>query len=235
MIPTFSLSAKRGPWSNVTFLLACWLLVAGLASCNGPTKPAATTQQAIGTQWTALFDGKTLKGWETPDWGASGKVHVKDGVIHMERGDTGTGITYTGQVPREEYEIELSAMRVEDNDFFCGLTFPVGPDQMSLIMGGWSGSVVGLSSIDSYDASENETTQTIDFDLKTWYHVRLRVTKAKIQVWLDAKRIVAVDREGKKLSIRFEVDKSVPLGICTWRTHGAVKDIRIRRLDFAEE
>ena len=57
-----------------------------------------------------------------------------------------------------DYEVTLEAMRVDGNDFFCGMTFPAGKDPCTLIVGGWGGTVVGLSSINGMDASENETT-----------------------------------------------------------------------------
>ncbi|MEZ5299675.1 MAG: hypothetical protein R3F11_03245 [Verrucomicrobiales bacterium] len=33
-------------------------------------------------------------------------------------------------LPADGYEIELEARRVSGSDFFCGLTFPVGPGPM---------------------------------------------------------------------------------------------------------
>ena len=38
------------------------------------------------------------------------------------------------------------------------------------------GGVVGLSSIGGFDASENETTQFVEFKNGQWYKIRLRVT-----------------------------------------------------------
>ena len=46
-----------------------------------------------------------------------------------------TGITYTNPLPRTDYEVTLEAMRVEGSDFFCGLTFPVGSNSCSLVVG----------------------------------------------------------------------------------------------------
>ena len=60
--------------------------------------------------------------------------------------------------PKVDYEVNLDAKRVAGNDFFCGITFPVGKRFCSLIVGGWGGATVGLSSIDGKDAAENETT-----------------------------------------------------------------------------
>ena len=212
-----------------------WLAMAGLCSCSSQEPPAATqpatrpAEPAAGP-WRALFDGKTLTGWKTPDWGGSGDVTVEWGTVHMEMGVGCTGITYTGEIPRDNYEVELEAMRIDGSDFFCGLTFPVGTDPITLIVGGWGGTTVGLSCLDGNDASENETTQDILFELDQWYHVRARVTGERIEAFLDGNQIINVARKGRKISIRPEVDLSVPLGIAMWQTRGAVRKIRIREL-----
>ena len=202
----------------------------GLCSCGPAPAGEAWTQATPAGQWGALFDGKTLAGWKVPVFGGDGKVYVKGGAIHMETGQECTGVTYTHPPARDNYEIDLEAMRVDGSDFFCGLTFPVGKDPMTLILGGWGGSLVGLSCLNYGDASENETTQEIQFDNGRWYRIRVRVTKLNIQVWLDEKKIIDVDRAGKKITIRPEVDLSVPLGIATWKTHGAARNIRMRTL-----
>ena len=141
-----------------------------------------------------------------------------------------TGITWTGEPPRENYELELEGMRVRESDFFCTTTFPVGKAPCSLVVGGWGGTVVGLSSIDGYDASENPTTKTIKFKEKQWYKVRIRVTERAVQAWIDDREIVNQAREGHHFGIRFEVELSKPLGIAAWNTVGAVRNIRLRRL-----
>jgi len=209
------------------------LLAGTLGSCQNKARSSAPqTQPArqIGYTWTGLFDGKTLAGWKVPSWGGDGKVYVKDGVVHIGQGATCTGITYTGKIPRDDYEIELDAMRVDGQDFFCGLTFPVGEGEATLILGGWGGSLVGLSCIDGYDASQNPTTQMIEFKNGRWYNVRVRVVKEKIVCWLDDKEIISTDRKEHKFSVRWEVEPSLPLGIATWMTHGAARDLRIRCL-----
>ena len=101
----------------------------------------------------SLFDGKTLKGWKAPEFGGQGKVEVKDGAIVMERGESMTGISCTGKVPTVDYELTLEGKRVDGVDFFATTTFPVGKSHCSLVVGGWGGPVVGLSSIDYYDAA----------------------------------------------------------------------------------
>lgn len=180
---------------------------------------------------TRLFDGKTLGQWESTDFGERGDVFVFDNAVYMAMGNAATGITWKGPLIRMNYELTLEAMRDDGFDFFCALTFPVGEDYCSLILGGWGGSTVGLSSIDGHDASNNETTQIIPFENFTWYHVRLRVSSDKIIVWLDDKEIINVVTSGRKISTRPEVDLSKPLGIATWNTIGAVRNIYMRDLE----
>ena len=223
------------------------------AGSGAPAAPDANTPAAAGAKvavaqptsapamvfpegkFVSLFDGKGLAGWRVPKFGADGKVWVQDGQVHVGIGGGCTGLTWTGPIMREDYELSLEARRVEGGDFFCGLTFPVGKEPVTLILGGWGGELVGLSCIDRYDASENATTTTIPFKNDQWYDVRVKVTKARVQCFLDDKEIVNVEREGRKFSVRWEVEESVPLGVATWKTHGALRNIRLRRLIDAEK
>ena len=182
------------------------------------------------TGQASLFDGKTLGQWKITDFGGQGDVYVKDGSIILEKGNYITGITWTGPIVRTNYEISLEAMRVSGNDFFCGLTFPVGDRPCTLILGGWGGRLCGLSSIDGFDASENETTTFFPFENGQWYKVFLRVTPEAIEAWLDNEQIVYVIITDRDIDIRIEVELSQPLGIATWRTTGAVRNIRLRKL-----
>jgi hypothetical protein len=193
-------------------------------------KPAAAAEDDKG--WTSLFDGKALGKWKSTEFGGEGEVAVKDGTIQMPFGNDMTGITWAGKEPPAtmNYEITLEAMRVDGTDFFCGLTFPVGKNCCSLICGGWGGGVTGLSSIDGFDASENDTSQWIEYKNKKWYRIRVRVTDKKIEAWLDKQKIVDVETKNRKIDTRIEVDPSKPLGIACWQTHAALRDIRIRKL-----
>lgn len=182
-------------------------------------------------RWVALFDGKTLKGWKNSDFYAKGKSHVKDGAIVMERGKSLTGVTYAkGDFPKVDYEVTLEGKKVDGNDFFCTTTFPVGDSFCSLVVGGWSGSVVGLSSIDFQDASANETSKYMKFEKGKWYRIRIKVTKKRIECWIDKEKVVDLDTTDRTLSIRIECNACKPFGICTYDTVGAVRDIRMRRL-----
>jgi 3-keto-disaccharide hydrolase len=197
-----------------------------------PAKPAQAKAAASKPAVISLFDGKTLGHWKITDFGGQGKVYVKDGAIYLEQGNDMTGVTWDGPVVRMNYEITLEAMRVSGSDFFCGLTFPVNNNYCSLILGGWGGTVCGLSNIDYYDAANNETTRMVSFENGKWYHVRLRVTPNRIQAWLaeEEDQLVDMDITGRKIDTRIEVDESKPLGIATWETTGAIRNIKLRKL-----
>jgi hypothetical protein len=178
--------------------------------------------------WVALFDGETMGRWEQTSFGGEGPVRVRDRAIVLEMGDPLTGVTWAGDALPSRYELALEASRLAGSDFFCGLTFPVGRSHCSLILGGWGGGTVGLSTIDGRDASENETTREMRFQDRRWYAMRLQVTSTHIRAWLDDQPIVDVEITGRRIGIRPEVDPSRPLGIASYRTTAAIRAIRLR-------
>ncbi len=186
-----------------------------------------------------LFDGKTLAGWMQSDFEGEGAVKVENpfrdgrGAIVLEQGTTLSGITWTrgGSLPRTNYEVSLEAMRLKGSDFFCCLTFPVGKSACSFVVGGWGGMVVGLSNVDHSDASDNETSQGKEFADGRWYRIRVRVTEEKIEAWIDDEQLVDLGWKGRTISLRpGDIQKSLPLGIASYMTRAAVRDIRLKRL-----
>lgn len=172
-----------------------------------------------------------FKDWMQTDFAGRASVRVDDdGVVYLEKGNDMTGVTWKGPLVRMDYEITLEAKRVDGGDFFCGLTFPYGEDPCSLIVGGWGGTLVGISSLDYNDAYNNETARFKEFETDRWYRIRLRVTQTKIEAWIDDEKFVDVKTEGRKIGIRWEVEKSVPLGIATWRTTGAIRNFKMEKL-----
>lgn len=217
----------RSPLVRVTALAAAVLGITLLV----PGGPAGAQGTGNDGNWQPLFDGTSLTNWKSTEFGGEGAVTAADGRIVLEAGNDMTGITWTGSaLPAAGYELALEAMRVKGSDFFAGITFPVRDSFCSLILGGWGGTVVGLSSINGRDASENETSQSITFEQGRWYGVRIRVTPATIEAWLDGRQIVDLALEGKKIDTRIEMLASQPLGVASWRTTAAVRNIRLRRL-----
>jgi hypothetical protein len=179
-------------------------------------------------QWRSLFDGAGLGEWRPTAFGGGGEIAVAAGVIRIPMGADMSGITWAGDHPRQSYEIALQARRVDGSDFFCGLTFPVGDDCCSLIVGGWGGGLVGLSSIDGQDAANNATTKVMSFDNGRWYDVKVRVTPERIECFLDGEPVVDQPLQDRIISVRDEVIPSKPLGIATFATTAEVRDIRWR-------
>ena len=139
--------------------------------------------------WLSLFNGKDLSGWEETDYAGRGNVKVQNGELHIENGLVITGVTYTNKtvLPETNYEIEYEAKKLNGTDFFGLLTFPVGDAHASLVTGGWGGAVTGISSINSMDASENNTTVYLKFNKDHWYKFRLSVTPDNLSVWMTPK------------------------------------------------
>lgn len=180
--------------------------------------------------WTPLFDGKTLAGWKETAFTSHGKVRVENGSIILGAGYM-TGITRTGDFPTSGYEIRFEAARLEGSDFFATLTFPVGKSHCSWVNGGWGGAMVGLSSIDHEDASENETSTSYQFETGRWYAFRLRVTGERIQAWIDNELMIDLPIKGRHISLRpGEIDLSAPLGIASYSTVAGLRKIEYRLL-----
>jgi hypothetical protein len=231
------LKAFRGGAVLIALCLAT--AVVPLAATEPATDTAADHSAKPGPEeekgdWQPLFDGKTFKGWKKTDFAGGGDVRAEEGKLILQFGELLTGVTWDGkrfEFPKSNYEISLQAQRVDGSDFFCGLTFPVGDEHCSLIVGGWGGALVGLSCIDGYDASENLTTTFEKFENKKWYPIRVRVTDERIEAWIEDRPLVNVERDGKEFSVRWEVEESRPLGIASYQSTAAFKDFKFRKLE----
>lgn len=198
---------------------------------------AACAASAADTNAIALFDGRTLSGWKEVDFWSKGTNRVVEGgILELGAGGPLTGLVYTNEPPaRMNYEITLEGRRTGGMDFFCALTFPVATNSCSLILGGWGGSLTGISSLNGLDASENETTGNFAFVQDHWYRIRVRVTAARIQAWVDDKSIVNADITQRTIGMRSgEIEMCVPLGLASYETCGQLRNIQLRRLAQSE-
>jgi len=221
-------------WARHGLMVALLLtLVCFLGCADSPPPVEGTVVQAASVEPESLFDGKTLDDWELTSFGGEGDCYVEDGAIVLEAGDPVTAINLPEDfdLPTENYELLVEAKRVEGTDFFATLTFPVGDSFCSLVVGGWAGTVVGLSSIDGEDASQNETRTLKSFEDDRWYQIRLRVAEDNISAWIDDESVVDLNIVGRKISLRSEMIPCRPLGIATFITTAAIRKVELLLLD----
>lgn len=201
-----------------------------LAAADQAAKPVAAASEA--PKEFVLFNGKSLDDWEMVDVGGSGEVEMEGGVMIINQGENVSGVVYkkAATLPTTNYEITLEAKRLQGVDFFIGLTFPVGDLEhcATLIGGGWGGSVTGISSIDGFDAADNNTSSYQRYKDDEWYAIKLRVTPENLSVWLGDKQIIDEDIVGKKISVRpGPMESYLPLSLTTFNTTAAIRNVKL--------
>ena len=179
-----------------------------------------------------LFNGKDLTGWEITDFAGSGEIKVKDSELHIGMGELISGINLAHDtIPRSNYELEAEALKVDGDDFFCAITFPLGKTYATFIPGGWGGSVVGISSIDGMDAAENETASFKKFEKNQWYRFKIRVTDEKIQCFIDKEMVVDLPLEDRNIALRpGPIELSVPIGFASFQCISKIRNINLRSI-----
>lgn len=225
----------RAVWRTCFAALACTIGVF-VSGCRQEETPKERDPVVTGTAPSAenrvvmetLEPGK----WQPID--GAGEVEWDDEkrVMRIGVGTDLNGVRWTGPLPTVPYVMELEARRVSGSDFFCGLTFPVrsGKESVSLILGGWGGSLVGISSIDGLDASENSTGSQYEFEDQRWYRIRVEVGEERLQAWIDDSQVVDAHTEGQKLSLRVgPIEDCAPLGLATWLTRAEVRGMMWRK------
>ena len=214
----------------VYLMIACSVL---LSACGQKGVSPKTEPQYEVAETTALFDGKSLGQWKIVKedyFEGAAAVTVADGNIIMAQGLPFTGIRWTGDCPTENYEISYRAKRLVGVDIFGALTAPVGDSHVTFVIGGWGDSVVGLSNVNKLNASENPYTVTRGFDDETWYDIRFRVTREKVLAWINGKQVLKVERKIHTFDLYKAVETLRPLGFFTWRSEGALCDIKLLKL-----
>ena len=205
------------------------------SSGDDDTSQTAVKSKETKDGWRPLFNGKDLDGWKITEFGGEGEVYVENEEVVVTQGADLSGIHTDRKLAGKQYEVEFEACRHAGSDFFVGFTFPVAGSHCSLILGGWGGGVCGISSFEGMDASENETTTFMDFPKDKWFKVRLVVTDKKLDAWVDKLHLVDVETEGRKIDVRFEMERSKPFGFATFQTTGRIRNARIRDLPAADD
>jgi len=200
-----------------------------------PAKEAAAAPKQVDE--ITLFDSKDLGKWIKTPYGGEGDVFVnEDGNLEFGFGAVITGVNW-GEAPpaTSNYELSLEAMKLDGNDFFVALTFPVKDSHATFVVGGWGGGVVGISSVDDLNASENETMSIEGFETDVWYKIRVRVSDDQLQAWINDDEAVTLDLEGRKISLLpGDIELSVPIGIAAYQTRAQYRNIVWRKLPAGE-
>ena len=127
--------------------------------------------------------------------------------------------------------MRFEAVRLLGGDFFASVNFPAGGNFATWVLGGWGGDIVGISSLDGWDASDNETRSYFTFEIGRWYAFRLQVTDERIMGWIDNQRVVNVEIGGRTISLRpGDMKLSVPLGFSSYNTTGGIRKVEWRLL-----
>jgi len=198
-----------------------------------PIDEDLSTVRDVSEGWKLLFDGETLTGWKTLRFGGENEPYVKDRVLVLPVSVNGimTGVCWVGDsLPVNNYVIYYEARRIAGKDIFAGLTFPYGDTSASLIFGGWGGIVNGLSSIDGFDASGNETTQFFSLRNNHWYPVQLRVTTDSIRATVGTEQVVDIATAGKDIHLRRDLSDT-GLTLWTYCSAGEIRNLRIKEIN----
>ncbi len=190
--------------------------------------PAAGDEPARPTAPIALFDGRTLDGWKPVVGGRSGQVAVADGVLTLAAGGPMTGVTSTrADLPKTNYALSFEAKRTDGNDFFAAATFPVGSSFVTLVNGGWGGSVTGLSLINGASVAENATNHFVKYQNDVWYRFTIQVTDRVVRCLVDDREVFALDHADTQLKTRIENRSNEPLGFASYRSSGAIRRVEV--------
>jgi len=209
--------------------------LAALMGCRTNALPPAGDWIDLLGPHAGISSESASASWSAIDFGGSGEIEPRERGVRLHAGSPMTGVSWrvgTAEVlqPMGSYELEVEAVRVAGNDFFCALTFPVGDACLTLVLGGWGGSTCGLSCLDGLDAANNRTTTYHRFEKGRAYRARVVVTPARVAAFVDDAPLCSVDLAGLALSLRTEVEPCRPLGVASYATTADLLSARWRPL-----
>ena len=202
-----------------------------ITACKPPTRETHTLRK-----WN-LLSATEITHWKSADMPDTGKAEVRNGEAVMEPGGPMTGLRYgnwqTGGLPVCDYTVSYEAMRVEGGDFFAAITFPVRSIETcaTLIVGGWGGGLVGISSIDGDDASNNSTRSEQRFENGKWYRLKLEVREDEIKAWIDDRLVINTSIKARVIGLRpGYIESCAPFGLATFGSTGRVRNLVVEEL-----
>lgn len=197
--------------------------------------PAAPRPVELPGPWSLLKE-QFAPHWQQAGIPDEGEIRVEDGELILQAGKPMTGARWRGwndDLPGTNYRLSYDAMRVEGDDIFGMVTFPVRShdSHATFVIGGWGGTVTGISSINFKDANENQTRGEQRFENNRWYRVRIEVRPDDIRAWVDDRIVVNATIKGKQITLRPGfIDHCLPFGFATWNTTAKVRQVVVERL-----
>lgn len=211
------------------WLISCWLVVL-LSACR-------PVEKVSGPSSWSLLEAELATAWQPAGIPEEGMVQVESAELSVGIGLPMTGAKFTSWnlagLPDTDYVIDYETMRAEGEDIFGMCTFPVGSHQAhaTFVIGGWGGTLTGISSIDFKDASENQTRGEQTFENDRWYRVRIEVRPDTLRAWVDDRPVVNASIKGRQVTLRPGfIDHCLPFGFATWNTRAKIRRVVIRRL-----
>ena len=190
-----------------------------------------------GVKWTGRIEGDTshpenAPGTETTS-GTKSTSNTKD--ISNTGPDPDRVDDQTPILPRTNYRLTWQARRTLGSDFFSTVLFPVGEDVCSVVVGGWGGGVIGLSSLDGVDAVENSTTEFMRFEKDRWYDFVLEVRPHTVLFKIDGTEMFEIDPTEYQVTTRVEMEPLGSFGLATFQTSGEFRNLRLYRLKAPQD
>ncbi|HUT33353.1 MAG TPA: GDSL-type esterase/lipase family protein [Planctomycetota bacterium] len=138
-----------------------------------------------------------------------GTVALDDGELVLGPGGPYSGVAWTGEFPTMNYEVTLHAQRRAGRDL-CHVTFPVASALCTLRPRAWD----------------------IFFESDRWYKIRLRVTEARVEAWLDGRKVADVPRAAAQVALPLAFEAMKPFGVhAALNACVAVRDIAVGRIE----
>ena len=104
-------------------ILICFALGFGY-SCRSSDDLSSLDLMSIPPgRWVSVFNGRNLEGWIQDPFNISDAVKVKAKSLQLAEGKPYSALSWTGNFPTEDYEMEVSAMRLSGRGYL--LRYPV--------------------------------------------------------------------------------------------------------------
>jgi len=166
-------------------------------------------------------------GFVPTDFGAEDAVAIEPTGVRLEPGAPLSGVTFTGPLPTPPYTLAVEFTKRYGSDFPLAVTFPVAGSHLSLVLGGWGGTVCGLSSLDGLDAARNATRFVHAFPAGVRTVVELDVEAERVAVRLDGVQVLDASLAGHAVGVRAELEPCKPLGLAAFATATTIHRFRV--------